>query len=206
MLGYFIDPCRQRAGRVPGSSARRSHPPCARHRGWLRSLGYPIDVDAVLASASATPAGASAVRRSPPHSCPRGHARDRNDAFDRFIGAGSPAFVPRHGPTPDEVIAIVGKSRRDRVAGPPRADEGRRIIPRLVAAGLTALEVRHTDHEASTEQRYRELAAALRIAASGGSDFHGDSGHRASALGAVTLSGEDFAALESRAVSQRDER
>jgi len=72
------------------------------------------------------------------------------------------------------------------------------IIPRLVAAGLAALEVRHSDHEVTTEQRYRALAATLGIAASGGSDYHGDSGHRAASLGVVTLPPGDFAALESR--------
>ena len=127
-----------------------------------------------------------------------GHARDRNDAFDRFIGANSPAFVPRCGPTPDEVIAIVGKAGGIVSLAHPGLTKLDGIIPRLVAAGLAALEVRHSDHEVTTEQRYRALAAALGIAASGGSDFHGDSGHRAAALGVVTLSHEDFAALESR--------
>ena len=37
----------------------------------------------------------------------RGHARDQDDAFDRLIGRGRPAFVPRSGATPDEVIAVI---------------------------------------------------------------------------------------------------
>ncbi len=201
MLGYFIDPAdgglaafldRQRVDRV-----RRVRDIADR----LRSLGCPIDVDAVLAAASAH-AGRSIGRPQIAAALvAAGHARDRNDAFDRFIGAGSPAFVSRHGPTPDEVIAIVGRAGGIVSLAHPGLTKVDGIIPRLVASGLTALEVRHTDHDASTEQRYRELAAALGIAASGGSDFHGDSGHRASALGAVTLSAEDFAALETRAVS-----
>ena len=163
------------------------------------SLGCPIDVDALLGLGAAH-AGRSIGRPQIADALvAAGHARDRNDAFDRLLGAGSPAFIPRRGPTPDEVIAIVGKSRRHRVARPPRADEDDGIIPRLVAAGLTALEVRHSDHDAATEQHYRALAATLGLAASGGSDFHGDSGHRAAALGDVTLPAEDFAALESRA-------
>jgi predicted metal-dependent phosphoesterase TrpH len=72
------------------------------------------------------------------------------------------------------------------------------IIPRLAAAGLTALEARHSDHDFETERRYRELAALHGLATSGGSDFHGDYGHRAGALGVVTLRADDFATLESR--------
>jgi predicted metal-dependent phosphoesterase TrpH len=73
------------------------------------------------------------------------------------------------------------------------------MIPELASVGLAALEVRHSDHDAVTEQRYRELADRLDLAVSGGSDFHGDSLGRASTLGGVTLAPEDFAALESRA-------
>jgi predicted metal-dependent phosphoesterase TrpH len=72
------------------------------------------------------------------------------------------------------------------------------IIPALAAAGLAALEARHSDHDAETEQRYRELAVLHGLTVSGGSDFHGDSGHRICVLGVVTLPAGDFAALESR--------
>jgi 3',5'-nucleoside bisphosphate phosphatase len=200
MLGYFIDPAddglaafleRQRVDRI-----RRVREIADR----LRSLGCRIDVDGVLASASAHPGRSIGRPQIAAALVSAGHARDRNDAFDRFIGANSPAFVPRHGPTPDEVIAIVGRAGGIVSLAHPGLTKVDGIIPRLVAAGLTALEARHSDHDAATEQRYRELAAALGIAASGGSDFHGDSGHRAAALGAVTLSAGDFAALESRAV------
>ena len=72
------------------------------------------------------------------------------------------------------------------------------LIPRLAAAGLQALEVRHSDHDQATEDRYRGLAAEHGLAVSGGSDFHGDVGHRGSSLGRVTLPAADFAALEAR--------
>jgi predicted metal-dependent phosphoesterase TrpH len=72
------------------------------------------------------------------------------------------------------------------------------IIPRLVRAGLASLEARHSDHDPATETRYRQLAAEHRLATSGGSDFHGDTGRRADRLGAITISAEEFAQLESR--------
>jgi hypothetical protein len=42
------------------------------------------------------------------------------------------------------------------------------------------------------------MAARHGLAVSGGSDFHGDSGHRIGTLGALTLAPEDFASLEAR--------
>ena len=46
------------------------------------------------------------------------------------------------------------------------------LLPALVAAGLAAIEVRHPDHDADTEARYRALAKQYGLAMSGGSDFH----------------------------------
>jgi hypothetical protein len=74
------------------------------------------------------------------------------------------------------------------------------LLPALVAAGLDALEARHSDHDAAMEARYRALARELGLAVSGGSDFHGDCGHRISILGQVTLPPEDLAALRGRRV------
>ena len=65
-------------------------------------------------------------------------------------------------------------------------------------AGLQAIEVRHSDHDAETEARYRQVAAEHGLAVSGGSDFHGDVGRRASTIGRVTISAADLAALEAR--------
>jgi predicted metal-dependent phosphoesterase TrpH len=106
--------------------------------------------------------------------------------------------VPRRGASPDEVIAVVRRAGGIASVAHPGLTDVDRIIPRLAAAGLTAIEARHSDHDADTEQRYRDLAARHGLAVSGGSDFHGDSGHRIPMLGVITLPPEDFAALEAR--------
>ncbi len=77
------------------------------------------------------------------------------------------------------------------------------LIPELAAAGLAALEVRHSDHDGTAEAHYRELARVYNLAVSGGSDYHGDITRRAPCLGAVVLPVEDFARLEARAAAGR---
>lgn len=142
-----------------------------------RSLGRPLLADALVAA---------------------GHATDRNDAFDRLLGNSCPAYVPRVGATPDEVIALVRHAGGLVSLAHPGLTRQDALIPRLAGAGLAALEVRHSDHDPETEQRYRELATRYGLAVSGGSDFHGDSGHRISALGRVTLNTDDFQRFEAR--------
>jgi 3',5'-nucleoside bisphosphate phosphatase len=198
LLAYFVDPAdsglssflaRQRTDRI-----RRIRE--IAHR--LATLGCAIDVEPLLDSASSSDGRSVGRPLLADALVAAGHARDRSDAFDRLIGNGRPAFVPRMGATPDEVIALVRDSGGIVSLAHPGLTRIDDAIPRLAAAGLTALEARHSDHNADTEKHYRQMAAGLGLAVSGGSDFHGDPGHRIAMLGTVTLPAEDFAQLEAR--------
>lgn len=198
LLAYFADPghadltsflLRQRTDRI-----RRIREIADR----LRALGCAVEVDPLLQRAASSPGYSVGRPLLADALVAAGHARDRNDAFDRLLGHGCPAYVPRLGATPEEVIAIVrhaGGIVSLAHPGLTRIDEG---IPRLAEAGLAALEVRHSEHDSDTETHYREMAARHGLAVSGGSDFHGESGHRISTLGRVTLPAGDFASLEAR--------
>jgi hypothetical protein len=74
-------------------------------------------------------------------------------------------------------------------------------IPGYAAAGLSAIEVRHRDHDEDDEARYRTLAHQLGLGVSGGSDFHGEYDARDGSPcvpGQVTLAPSDFSLLEAR--------
>ena len=198
LLAYFFDPDapdliaflgRQRADRI-----RRLREIAQR----LDALGFGIQLQPLLQGT--TPASGRSLGRPllADALVAAGHARDRNDAFDRLLGNSGPAYVPRVGATPDEVIAIVRRAGGLVSLAHPGLTRQDALIPRLAAAGLAALEVRHSDHDQETEERYRGLAVRYGLAVSGGSDFHGDSGHRISALGRVTLDSDAFALLEAR--------
>jgi 3',5'-nucleoside bisphosphate phosphatase len=197
MLAYFVDPDRpafteflrtqrtDRLARVRTIATR------------LAELGYPIDVEAIISSSSGT---ARSVGRPQLADAlvAHGYATDRDDAFSRLLGHGAPAFVPRSGPSPEAVIAAVHDAGGITSLAHPGVTRMDSIIACLAAAGLAAIEVRHSDHDPFTEQRYREMAAHHGLAVSGGSDFHGDVGHRASMIGRISISEEELTALESR--------
>ena len=196
LLAYFLDP------QYPALAAFLDTQRMNRERrvreigGRLASLGCAVDVEPLIASAGGgrtvgRPQIADALVNA-------GYAADRDDAFARLLGTGRPACVPRRGPPPEEVIAIVGAAGGIVSMAHPGLTAMDHLIPRLAAAGLQALEVCHSDHDAETEQRYRGLAAQYGLAVSGGSDFHGDDGRRATTLGRVTLPASDFTALEAR--------
>jgi predicted metal-dependent phosphoesterase TrpH len=201
VLGYFIDPGaavlrtfldRQRADRVRRVAAIGDR---------LAGLGCPIDVAPVLAAAArgrsvGRPQIADALLDA-------GYVRTRDEAFARFLEYNGAAYVPRFGASPSEVIAIIhdaGGIASLAHPGPTALDH---LIGPLAAAGLDAIEAGHSDHDAATEARYRALAAELGLLVTGGSDFHGATGHRTSRLGEVTLPFEDFDRLSSAAGRRR---
>ncbi len=201
VLGYFIDTTsaeliafldRQREDRV-----RR-----VRRMGErLAAIGVPIDVDPILADAAAgrsvgRPQVATVLAAA-------GHVRTRNEAFDRFLGFGGPAFVPREGTLPEDVIAILHASGGVASLAHPGIVRRDHLIPALAAAGLDAIEARHSDHDEATEARYRAEARARGLLVSGGSDFHGPTGHRISRLGVVSLPRADFDMLRAAADRRR---
>lgn len=197
VLGYFFDPRSsvllkflegQRQERI-----RRAREMAAR----LLQLGCSVDIESAIASLA--PGGSIGRPALADALVDAGHASDRRDAFDRLLGEGRPAYVARTGAplcTVVEKIRSAGGIASLAHPGLTAMDED---IPRFVAAGLTALEARHSDHCPDTEQWYRRLAASFGLVVTGGSDFHADPAHHGNVLGGVPLSAEDFTALEFRA-------
>ena len=197
VLGYFFDPddaslvaflSSQREDRI-----RRVHEIVDR----LRTMGCRIDAEPVFEAANH--AGRSVGR---PHIADAliaaGHARDRGDAFNRLIGLNGLAFVPRRGRRAAEVVEVIRAAGGIASFAHPGLSKRDDLIPSLAAAGLTALEACHSDHDAAAEAHYRKLAARYGLGITGGSDFHADGDHHAGTLGSVGLPSADFAALQER--------
>lgn len=119
-----------------------------------------------------------------------GHARDVADAFARFIGEGCPAYLPSGRMSVTEAIGLVrdagGEVALAHSQLPARPLDLDALLPVLRAAGLTGLEVYHSEHDAAATQRLRALAAREGLWWCGGSDFHGPTKPHA-CLGGVTV-------------------
>ena len=133
-----------------------------------------------------------------------GHAASIADAFERFVGADGPAFVPRAGASPAETIAeIAAAGGLASLAHPGKSLSDVALIARLIEAGLTAIEVHHPDHTSEHVAYYQGLVGDRGLLATGGSDYHGPGSGRTDALGQVTLPARDYAALAARAGAGR---
>ena len=194
LLGYFIDRDHtafavfleeQRADRV-----RR----IIEMADKLAGMGKPVDRESLLAP---RPNGQSLGRPSLARALVRaGHVADMRQAFDQLIGDGKPAFIPRRGPCPADVIGIIKRAGGLASLAHPGLLKRDDLIPDMIGAGLTAVEAFHSEHDAPTTQRYLAFAERHGILVSGGSDYHGEKERRRAAFGSVGLPAERFERLK----------
>ena len=198
MLGYFIDPrnskleaflAQQRAERIARVEALGLR---------LAQLGMPIDVRPLVMQARqqrGRSVGRPQVARA---MIAAGYVADAREAFDRWLATDRPAFVPRSGAPPVEVIDIVHTAGGlVSLAHPGQTDVDSQISS-YVEAGLDAIELYHPDHDAKAVDRYRNIASQLKLLATGGSDFHGDADHGCEP-GEVALPMDDWIRLRDAA-------
>jgi predicted metal-dependent phosphoesterase TrpH len=129
-----------------------------------------------------------------------GVASSREDAFSRWIGVGSPAYVPKASPPTAEAVRLVRAAggvpviahpwSRGRRGGMSAAD-----VEALVDEGLAGLEVDHVDHADADRAELRGITADLGIIATGSSDYHGTGKTIAYGLGARTTAEEAYEAI-----------
>lgn len=161
----------------------------------LQSLGVSIDLSALLAE-KATERDASVGRPLIAQALvAAGHATDVADAFDRYLGTGRPAFVPRAGPSVRDVVERVARARGVSSLAHPGKIEDDDLVRAFVQSGVDGVEVHHPDHHTAAVARYQALAASTGRLVTGGSDYHGPGSGRAAALGRVGLPSADYARL-----------
>ncbi len=163
----------------------------------LAALGAPVDIEDLIRKAEesgravARPTVARALVEA-------GHVKSVQEAFDRYLADGGPAYVARTGASPAEVVALVGASGGICSLAHPGLLRKDHLVPALAAAGMDAIEAFHSEHDPAAQARYCRLAERHGLAVSGGSDFHGDDHHRADCFGRVGLRRAHLDALRCR--------
>jgi predicted metal-dependent phosphoesterase TrpH len=158
----------------------------------LGELGVRLDADAILqpglddrGKAVGRPWIARALVAA-------GHVASTNEAFDRWLGRGRPAFLPRDGAAPQDVFARIHDAAGIAAIAHPALIGRDEWLEEFGGAGVDAIEAYHVDHDAEATARYLALAARLRLGVSGGSDYHGDDSHGGGGPGSVSLPREDY--------------
>ncbi|HEY3045649.1 MAG TPA: PHP domain-containing protein [Vicinamibacterales bacterium] len=199
VLGYFIDVTAPGLHAFLSEQRRRRIDRVRQMVARLAALGIELDAEAILRPALEDPrkaAGRPWIARA---LVAGGHVANTDEAFDRWLERGKPAFVPRPGASPAEVISRIHDAKGLASLAHPALVGHDEWIGGLASEGLDALEAYHSEHDTAATARYLALASTLGIAVSGGSDFHGDPSHGPSRPGAVSLPGDAYDQLRRRA-------
>jgi len=175
ILGYFINPAEEglvtllEAARV--ARDRRSGEILAR----LRDVGVELTMDDLTAGREGTSVTRAHFATA---LVAKGLVADWEEAFDRYLGRGAPAYVPRRRMEPEEAIAAIrGAGGLAALAHPRQLNrslaETEAYITRLAEAGMEAIEVSTPDHTANFARHYGEIADRLGLVCTGGTDWHG---------------------------------
>jgi predicted metal-dependent phosphoesterase TrpH len=164
--------------------------------GRLRELRLDLGFDDVESAA----AGASMGR---PHIAAAlvgiGAVPDLDSAFQRYIGNGGPAFVPKPTLTAGKVIGVIHQAGGVALLAHPASSRvSERTILGLADIGLDGFEIKHPKHRPGQRKRLSKLIKRSGLLPSGGSDFHGPGSGR-TPMGACAVPLEWMESLRQRA-------
>jgi len=142
----------------------------------LATMGMPMTMDEVCEHS-----GKVAIGR--PHIAltmkSKGYVPSLREAFERYLGWGGSAFVPRTLPSPEEGIRLLrGQGATVALAHPflsKRMTVGRldAVLGEFRQYGLRAIEVYHSSHDMEQIRLCIRLADKHELLLTGGSDYHG---------------------------------
>jgi hypothetical protein len=198
VLGYFVDRQSSSLARFLAQQRRRRVDRVRRMIDRLATYGMVLDADAILQPAlqdASTSVGRPWIARA---LVAAGHVATTNEAFERWLVRGRPAFVRRLAAPPPEVFDLIHAAGGLASLAHPVLVGHDEWLPGFAAVGLDALEAYHSDHDAAATRHYLTVASRLGLAVSGGSDYHADESHGPGGPGSVSLPRDAFEQLKAR--------
>lgn len=188
ILGYFIDYKNNTLNSflkmLVESRVDRAHKMIKK----LNSLGVKIDFDDICTNTQ----DASSIGR--PHIAramvKAGYATSVEDAFNKYLSFGRPAFVERYKVSPYEATELITACRGlSSIAHPGliiNVDKPK-LIKKLMDWGLSCIEVYHSRHTAEDVYTFETLADEYGLIPTGGTDCHGELINGCPSIGDVTV-------------------
>lgn len=117
----------------------------------------------------------------------KGIVRDRQGAFDKYLGKGRPYFVERTGANMDEAIQAIADSGGIPIIAHPMSlhiSWGRmaEVLSDAQSRGVEGIEAWHPSAREADCRRLERMARGIGLLLSAGSDYHGETKHPASRL------------------------
>lgn len=199
ILAYFVDPKNERLLREIAKFQIVRQDRIRDMVARINALGVPLKAEDVFALANCKSPGRPHVARTLVR---HGQCRTLDEAFERFLKKGRPAWVPKSKMSALDAIELIHQAGGLAVLAHPGLNRNDQSIPDLVVAGLDGIECFHTKHPPATAQHYLAIAAKHNLLITGGSDCHGMSKGKP-LIGTVRLAREHFDKLKAAAAVRK---
>jgi predicted metal-dependent phosphoesterase TrpH len=137
----------------------------------LRSLGYDISPQRVDELAAGGAMGRPHVARALVEA---GYVSSVSEAFDKLLGTGKPAYIDKERFRIDDAVALIhAVGGVTSIAHPTLYPNHEQLVPRLLDAGVDAIEVYHPEVSEEWREKYGNVARFRGKFVTGGSDDHG---------------------------------
>ncbi len=171
LLGYFLpDQHPELLGTLNRMRAGRADRGVAMVEA-IRRIGFPVEIAEVERVAAGAPIGRPHVARV---LMERKIVRSFDEAFDRFLGQGRPAYVPKVLPDLGDITGLIRRVGGVSSAAHLRERGSRALLATFRDQGLDAVEVRHPSQSGPVRAELERSAEALGLLKTGGSDSHGE--------------------------------
>jgi predicted metal-dependent phosphoesterase TrpH len=170
ILGYFVDHTDEAFRRELEHFRVARFERVKKILGKLRDLEIDIELESVLKIADNGSLGRPHVAEALLDS---GYVDTFEEAFRRYIGHRSPAYVPKMLLSSKDAFKLIESAGGVSVLAHPGTVQRDDLIPEFVELGMEGIEVWHPKHDRGTVRYYMELAKRYGLVVTGGSDSHG---------------------------------
>ncbi len=108
----------------------------------------------------------------------KGYCKDKNEAFEKYLGIGCPFYLPKPKVTPEHVLKLITDAGGTAILAHPYSyklskSEVETLLDYLIPLGLSGMECYYSTYDNGQIQELRSMALSKNLLVSGGSDFHG---------------------------------
>ncbi|AEX85772.1 phosphoesterase [Marinitoga sp. 1135] len=142
----------------------------------LKELGFEITLDEVAEEAQGDVIGRPHFARV---LLKKGYVKDREEAFDKYLGDGKLAYIPKQKLQPEEAVSLIKQAGGYPVIAHPKylklsPSKLIDLIYYLKPFGLWGIEVYYSKHTRKEIEIFKDIALKTGLMITAGSDFHGE--------------------------------
>lgn len=171
VLAYFVDPDSSILATCLKTFRDERRNRAERIVKRLNRMGVRVRLEHVLAKADGGAVGRPHVADA---LVEEGICFSSNEAFNKYLGYGKPAYQKKSALTPAEAVEVIHDAGGVAIIAHPVLYRNDDLLPGLAEAGVDGIEVWHIKHQSGDVERYKAFAKRFDLLVSGGSDCHGD--------------------------------